>query len=158
MPDIPIDTLFIVGLLIASFVGKFIQKKPEKTPASEKPTPLNPDTGNKNPSLTEVLKEAWERANQPEVPLPEVNAPSVSLEENEPVVDYNKPITNEKDSSRPTSYQKVERVRTETPVTNGLIGHSWIKNDLLSNRNSLKRAVVLKEILDKPKSLRSFYE
>ena len=90
MPDIPIDTLFIVGLLIASFVGKFIQKKPEKLQHLRSPTPLKPNTGNKNPSLTEVLKEAWERANQPDDPLPEVKAPSVSLEENEPVVDYNK--------------------------------------------------------------------
>ena len=34
--------------------------------------------------------------------------------------------------------------------------HSWIKKELFSNRNSLKRAFLLKEILDKPKSLRPF--
>jgi len=34
--------------------------------------------------------------------------------------------------------------------------HSWIRQDLFSSSNSLKKAFVLKEILDKPKSLRSF--
>ena len=34
--------------------------------------------------------------------------------------------------------------------------HNWIRQDLFSSSNSLKKAFVLKEILDKPKSLRSF--
>jgi hypothetical protein len=29
MPDLPLDTLFIVGLLIASFVGSFSKRKQE---------------------------------------------------------------------------------------------------------------------------------
>jgi len=30
MPDLPLDTLFIVGLLVASFVGKIIEAKAKK--------------------------------------------------------------------------------------------------------------------------------
>ena len=42
--------------------------------------------------------------------------------------------------------------------TNRIQGsHSWIKRDLFSNRNSLKQAFVLKEILDKPKVPQTFF-
>ena len=36
MPDLPIDTLFIVGLLIASFVGKILEGKANKSKQGKK--------------------------------------------------------------------------------------------------------------------------
>ena len=71
MPDLPLDTLFIVGLLIASFVGKFFQKKSgDESPSNNKPIGT-PENREKTPTLRDVLREAWDKANQPEVLEPE---------------------------------------------------------------------------------------
>ena len=71
MPDLPLDTLFIVGLLIASFVGKFFQKKSgDESPSNNKPIG-SPENKEKTPTLRDVLREAWDKANQPEVLEPE---------------------------------------------------------------------------------------
>ena len=57
MTELPLDTLLIIGLVIASFVGKFFQKK-EGTPSS-KPKPREKESSAEGESLEDVLKEAW---------------------------------------------------------------------------------------------------
>ena len=64
MPDINLDTLFIVGLILASLIGKFFKKK-EPTDSSE--TSADSET-----SLESVLKDAWQKATQPIYLLPPI--------------------------------------------------------------------------------------
>ena len=52
MPDLPIDTLFIVGLLIASFVGKLLEgrsKNKNTTTKSQKTSKKKGETVEKKP-------------------------------------------------------------------------------------------------------------
>ena len=158
MPDIPIDTLFIIGLVIASFVGKFFQKKNEDS-STPKSKPANTSSSDgKNPTLRDVLKEAWERANQPEVLQPEFTdtiPPPLPIEEVESKTEDEKQLSNNI-LPQAVAIKKEEDFPTYSSRNSRQGTHSWIKRDLFSSRNSLKQAFVLKEILDKPKSLRSF--
>ena len=159
MPDIPIDTLFIIGLVIASFVGKFFQKKNEDTSSSKSKPAKSSSTDGKNPTLRDVLKEAWERANQPEVLQPEFTdtiPPPLPIEEVESETKDKKQLSNEDILPQAVAIKKEQDFPTDTSRNSRQGTHSWIKRDLFSNRNSLRQAFVLKEILDKPKSLRSF--
>ena len=158
MPDIPIDTLVIIGLVIASFVGKFFQKKSEESSAPKKSPKGTSNTGEKSPTLRDVLKEAWERANQPEIVKPELTEPSPShsyseLEETETkdIIE----IPAQENLPQSVALKKAESEPTNSSERRSESGHSWVKRELLSDSNSLKRAFVLKEILDKPKSLKS---
>ncbi len=160
MPDLPLDTLFIVGLLIASFVGKFFQKKSgDESPSNNKPlgTPENKD---KTPTLRDVLREAWDKANQPEVPEPEFTEstpPPLPFEYEEEGINEDEEIRSEKIAPKVMPQMENKLQLGFSSANNRIQGrHNWIKKELFSNRNSLKRAFLLKEILDKPKSLRPF--
>ena len=48
-------------------------------------------------------------------------------------------------------YSQAKHKRGVGPQTN----YSWVKDELLGGSCSLKKAIILKEILDQPKSLRS---
>ena len=86
MPDLPLDTLFIVGLLIASFVGKMLEgrKKKEKErntsvprdrPFKQKPvTDYKEVAGEKG--LGDLLKEAFGEAIEPIPPRAEARGPA----------------------------------------------------------------------------------
>ena len=54
MPEINLDTLFIVGLILASLIGKIFKKK-EPTDSIDK----NVDS---ETSLEDVLKDAWKKS------------------------------------------------------------------------------------------------
>lgn len=160
MPDLPLDTLFIVGLLIASFVGKFFQKKSgDESPSNNKPlgTPENKD---KTPTLRDVLREAWDKANQPEVLEPEFTEstpPPLPFEYEEEGINEDEEIRSEKIAPKVMPQIENKLQLGFSSANNRIQGrHNWIKKELFSNRNSLKRAFLLKEILDKPKSLRPF--
>ena len=57
MPDIPLDTLLIIGLVIASFIGKLTQKKaPIPKEGNKKPDSTQEDPVKGSPSLEDVLK------------------------------------------------------------------------------------------------------
>jgi hypothetical protein len=154
MPDIPIDTLFIIGLVIASFVGKIFQKNQAKKPLSSKPQNSS-KLEEPKPSLGDILKDAWERANQqdeiqpefskpaPPPPLPQESEEKV-LQIKEEVVLPKANLTINTLAKQNTAYQHVK-----------LKNHFGIKRELLSNTDTLKKAFVLKEILDKPVSLRT---
>jgi hypothetical protein len=107
-----------------------------------------------------VLREAWDKANQPEVLEPEFTEstpPPVSFEYDEGGINENEEIPSEKIIPEALP-QMGEKLQLGFSTANNRIQgrHNWIKKELLSNRNSLKRAFLLKEILDKPKSLRPF--
>jgi hypothetical protein len=160
MPDLPLDTLFIVGLLIASFVGKFFQKKSgDESPSNTKPIDSS-ENKEKTPTLRDVLREAWDKANQPEVQEPEfTESPPLPLplENEKGGINENEEIPSEKiiPESLPQMGEKVQ-LGFSTANSRMQGSHNRIKKELFSNRNSLKRAFLLKEILDKPKSLRPF--
>ena len=56
MPDINFDTLFIVGLILASVIGQIFKKKEQDT---EQKKDNNSDF---EPSLNDVVKEFWAKA------------------------------------------------------------------------------------------------
>ena len=59
MPDINLDTLFIVGLILASLIGKIFKKKEPDDSVEKK---IDSDT-----SLEDALKDAWQKViKQPE--------------------------------------------------------------------------------------------
>ena len=60
MPDLPLNTLFIIGLLIASFVGKFFQKNQEMNVSNNKPIGSS-ENKEKLKTLRDVLEEAWDK-------------------------------------------------------------------------------------------------
>ena len=159
MPDIPIDTLVIIGLVLASFIGKFFQKKSEEspTPNSSSKGPSNKEE--KRPTLRDVLREAWERANQPEIVEPEIPEPSpthLHSELEETSNDAENEIPEQESLPQAVALKKIEIESAINSDSHSESGHSWLKKELLSDSNSLRRAFVLKEILGKPKSLKSF--
>ena len=106
-----------------------------------------------------MLREAWERANQPEVLQPEFTdtiPPPLPIEEVESETEDEKLLSNEDILPQAIAIKKEQSFPTDTSRNSRQGSHYWIKRDLFSSRNSLKQAFVLKEILDKPKSLRSF--
>ena len=167
MTELPLDTLLIIGLVIASFVGKFFQKK-EGT-SSSKPKPTEKEPSAEGESLEDVLKEAWKRATQPEAAQREVAPPPLPFELEEeqdftppPIVSpkededhYRLPVTKhsvDQAWAQPKSNQNL-RISDENFTNSSTY---WLKDSLSGGSQNLKKAFVLKEILDKPKSLKSF--
>ena len=167
MTELPLDTLLIIGLVVASFVGKFFQKK-EGTPSS-KPKPREKEASAEGESLEDVLKEAWKRATQPESAHPEVAPPPLPVEIEEEQDFTPPPIVSPKEDENnyrlPVSKGSVDQACAQTKSSQNL-GISdenftnsstyWLKDSLSGGSQNLKKAFVLKEILDKPKSLKSF--
>ena len=171
MTELPIDTLIIIGLVIASFVGKFFQKKEGEKP---KRTVGRTPTGDPQPTMEDVLREAWQKATQPQetgdayesspppipVELTEEQLAVPSLMEEVPIdplpVEAN-PVQEKPADERDfpsidrKPYSQAKQKRRVVPQTN----YSWVKDELLGGSGSLKKAIILKEILDQPKSLRS---
>ena len=58
MPDLPLDTLIIVGLVLASLIGRLFQKKdpPKANPQESSPEDSPSDEEN---SLEDILRKAW---------------------------------------------------------------------------------------------------
>ena len=48
MPDIPLDTLFIVGLLLASFVGKLMEGRAKNNKRAPMSKPRSESDGREN--------------------------------------------------------------------------------------------------------------
>lgn len=153
MPDI--DTLFIIGLVIASIIGN-LSKKKGKQPGRKDKVPGKKMEPDQNPTLEDVLKEAWANFKKPQEitktntqqvePIIPVSLPQERVEEK-----VRKSFKNEKKSLHSRTkelpknhYQLVEQ-KGKFPT---------IKSDLFSNKASLKKAFVLKEILDQPVSMR----
>ena len=149
MPDLPLDTLVIIGLVLASLIGRIFQKKqnPEKNPAKE-PSSQSAST---QPSLDEVLKKAF---GPPEIVV-EDEYEEMVVSDHEIQIDQ--PVTIDLEPSPvpdpipdPALSRKTE---IESPLAESL-GVS-ARRELFTSQGSLRKAFVLKEILDKPVSLRS---
>jgi hypothetical protein len=156
MPDINLDSLFIIGLILASLIGKILKKgdPEEKQRGKEK----------KEPSLEDVIKEAWQKATNPEQivksevepSLPPNNLPTNKVTE----IENTSTVLNNTSNFQPI----VDVVpKPKSPKERG-VWHSVPQNEisvkknaykeLLSSKSSLQQAFILKEILGKPVSLR----
>ena len=156
MPDIDLDSLFIIGLILASLIGKIFKKgdPEEKQSGKEK----------KEPSLEDVIKNAWQKATNPEKivqseappPLPSNNL----LNENITEIEDTSTVLNNTSNSQPvvdvvpkTKSTKERGVWHSVPQNEISVKKNAYK-ELLSSKSSLQQAFILKEILGKPVSLR----
>ena len=155
MPDLPIDTLFIVGLLLASFIGKLMEGKAKKR--KEVPTDqtgknrdetLGPVRGK---NLGDILRETFgEVAQEPSPPV---------VTEIDSSLDY---AVSEKSDNH--SHKAKIKMKEETPkpstsvIYNSDISSNntrqWLKNEALGSKTSLRRSFLVKEVLDQPPGLR----
>jgi hypothetical protein len=152
MPDINLDTLFIVGLILASLIGKIFKKKEPDDSVEKK---IDSDT-----SLEDALKDAWQKVTkqpeektEPTPPLPTASSLKITEVEKPPL-----PVI----SASP----EIESIIDST-LNDSISGSIWDSNDSkvesrkritykkqLSSKASLKSAFVLREILDQPVSIR----
>ena len=144
MPDLPIDTLIIFGLILASLIGRIFQKK-ENSDSSE-PAPQDAPT-TEGASLEDILRKAWPGQEQTEEEVWEEEIPPQAQEPEQMVVPaivpkQSPPVTAEGPS-------KPENAKDKDKKAN------WLRTELGSSKGSLRRAFVMKEVLDKPVSLRS---
>ena len=80
MPDIPLDTLFIVGLLLASFVGKLMEgraKNNKRAPMSKPQSESDGRENSENKDLGDILRETFGEVIEP---IPENSLPHIERE------------------------------------------------------------------------------
>ena len=149
MPDLPLDTLVIIGLVLASLIGRIFQKKqdPEKGPAKA-PSTQSSDSG---PTLDEVLKKAFGEPDiVEEFEYEELVAADQSGQREQPEeLDLPPPSSPE---PIPTSSSLQETPKEPIPARSP---GRRARRELFAEGGSLRKAFVLKEILDKPVSLRT---
>ena len=152
MPDLNLDTLFIIGLVLASLIGKFFRKK-ESTEPSEKNVATEP-------TLEDALKGLWQKATQ---------GTEEKIESTHPLPSSIKPVEKFTEKEKPSDKIIISDKKTAvgSPLKSPAIQSVWnsqdtIKNKqetltykkLLSSKRSLRQAFVLREILGQPISIR----
>lgn len=181
MPDIQFDSLIILLLVLASLFGRLFKKKDENAPSP--PSPRQPREGSDSdeveedtPELRDVLRDFWEKSRA--MGEQEYQRQQQSIEEipEESLVPSPPPILTVKDptpapppiAQQETSNQVAYRQKGETDhlgaetknlkafeqssgKTNPL-AKSIVKD--LQSPDSLRKALVLREILGPPVSLR----
>jgi hypothetical protein len=152
MSDIPIDTLFIVGLLIASFVGKLLEgraKRKKESPVDSLPKSNKRErelTDSKN--LDDLLRETFTEVVEP------------NLKEDIPFIEKRDAAFNSKAAYKtdilvtPSKSNKYSSrldgaLQKEDPKSSKV----WIRTEGLKSNQNLRRAFLLKEILGKPPGL-----
>jgi len=151
MPDLPLDTLFIVGLLVASFVGKIIEAKAKKTKLDtsnqSKPQKVDrkstlpvPDKKEWDDLYSETFGEIVEENDQD-------NLSSAYSAEEKIVLTNSSTLKNRKALSSSLDAKDFEQ-------TIQITTHKWLKTDALSSSKALKRAFIVKEVIDQPVGLR----
>ena len=153
MPDI--DTLFIIGLVIASIIGNLSKKKGKQAEKKNK-VPGKKMEADQNPTLEDVLKEAWANFKKPQEitqtdSQQEEAVIPASLVQERVQEKVRKSFKHEKTSLHsgtkelPQNHYHLVEEKGKFPT---------IKSDLFSNKATLKKAFILKEILDQPVSMR----
>lgn len=149
MPDLPLDTLVIIGLVLASLIGRIFQKKqnPEKSPTKEPSS----QAASTQPSLDEVLKKAF---GSPEIVVEDeyeemvVSDHEIQLDEPATIDLEPSPVPDPIPAPALSWKTEIESPLAESPGVSA-------RRELFTSQGSLRKAFVLKEILDKPVSLRS---
>ena len=154
MPDLPIDTLFIVGLLIASFVGKLLEGRAKKKNTNTK-TQNSSRRGSKTveeKNLGDILRETFREAIEP---LTEEKSDLKRVENQEKIP----PPNLHKNSTRNSNMdvvpaEEISQTDEELHADNAISTRHWLKYEALSSPKSLRRAFLVKEVLDQPPGLR----
>jgi len=155
MSDIPVDTLFIVGLLLASFIGKLMEGKAKKR--KEVPTDqternreetLGPIRGK---NLGDLLRDTFGEVIQEHSP-PVVTEIDSNL-------DYAVSYKSDNISHKAKIQVKEEKPKpSKSAIFNSAISSNntrqWLKNEALGSKVSLRRSFLVKEVLDHPPGLR----
>jgi len=155
MPDLPVDTLFIVGLLLASFIGKLMEGKAKKR--KEVPTDQTERNREKTigpvrgKNLGDILRETFGEVVQE-------SSPTIVAE-----IDSNLDYAVSKESDNISHKTKI-KVKEEKPkpsestIYNSAIysnnTRQWLKKEALGSKISLRRSFLVKEVLDQPPGLR----
>ena len=155
MPELPLDTLFIVGLLIASFVGKILEGKAKKKKEVRKPKrPHSPredsvpeGSGPEEKGLGELLREAFGEAIEP---IQEEAPYQGNLPENEPALlpDNITRIT------PPLAAYANNTTTKGSSDEQDFSARKWLRTEALGSTRSLRRSFLVKEVLDQPVGLR----
>ena len=154
MPDINLDSLFIIGLILASLVGKIFKKKePPKTDSPDK------ERADKE-SLEDLFKGAWEAVTNPEQakldspgPKPPSLAPEQITEIEElPVVESTTSVIEPSVSA--VTHKSVSSDEWQPSKRRQKSNMGKRSRKILFSKGSLKNAFVLNEILGKPVSIR----
>ena len=155
MPELPLDTLFIVGLLIASFVGKILEGKAKKKKEVRKPKrPHSPredsvpeGSGPEEKGLGELLREAFGEAIEPiqdEAPY------QANLPENEPAL-----LPDNITRITPPLAAYANKTTTKgSSDEQDFSARKWLRTEALGSTRSLRRSFLVKEVLDQPVGLR----
>jgi len=144
MPDIPIDTLLIIGLVIASFIGKLTQKKASIPQAGNKDTDFTQeDPPRDSASLEDVLKEAWKNFND-----------SSDEPINEPITKTPASLPRKKELLKKKVLEKKEPTFSYDYDSSAAGTFLTVTGDLKNSNKSLRKAFLLKEILDQPVSIK----
>ena len=148
MPDIPLDTLLIIGLVIASFIGKLTQKKASIPQAGNKDTDsTQEDSQRDSASLEDVLKEAWKNFN-------DSSDEPINESINEPITKSPAPLPRKKELLKKKVLEKKDpnfSYDYDSSVTGTFL---TVTGDLKNSNKSLRKAFLLKEILDQPVSIK----
>ena len=154
MPDINLDSLFIIGLILASLVGKIFKKKePPKTDSPDK------ERADKE-SLEDLFKGAWEAVTNPEQskldsprPKPPSLTPGQITEIEElPVVESTTSVIEPSVSA--VTHKSVSNDEWQPSKRRQKSNMGKRSRKILFSKGSLKNAFVLNEILGKPVSIR----
>ena len=155
MPELPLDTLFIVGLLIASFVGKILEGKAKKKKEVRKPKRSHPPredsvpegSGPEEKGLGELLREAFGEAIEP---VQEEATYQANLPKKEPALlpEHITPIT-------PQLAAYANKTTTKgSSDEQDFSARKWLRTEALGSTRSLRRSFLVKEVLDQPVGLR----
>ena len=181
MPDIQFDSLIILLLVLASLFGRLFKKKDEDAPS---PPPRQPREGSDSdeveedtPELRDVLRDFWEKSRAmgeqeyqrqqqsieeiPEGSLVPTPPPIVTAKDPSPAPP---PIAQQETSNQVAYRQKGETDHTGAETKNlkafdqssgktNPLAKSIVKD--LQSPDSLRKALVLREILEPPVSLRN---
>lgn len=150
MPDINLDSLFIIGLILASLVGKIFKKKEQPKSNSPKKEKVGKE------SLEDLFKGAWEAVTNPDQANID-SPPSLTPEQ----------ITEIEELSVVESTSSVVEPSVPTAAHKYLSDDEWQPSKrrkssnmgkrsrkILFSKGSLRNAFVLNEILGKPVSIR----
>lgn len=156
MPDIPLDTLFIVGLLLASFVGKLMEgraKNNKRAPMSKPQSESDGRENSENKDLGDILRETFGEVIEP---IPENSLPHVERENES--IEYSYPKKAITKIQKPDSNTPVQAFASITGSDDDTkkyrSNRDWLRSEALSSKKSLRRAFLLKEVLDQPPGLR----
>ena len=146
MPDLPLDTLVIVGLVLASLIGRLFQKKDPQKAKPQGSSPEDSPSDEEN-SLEDILRKAWPGEEE----LEQEALAEELVSQAEEIPQAVAPAILAKPSAQVPAKASF---KTEKPLMEPQ-KPNWLRHELSSSKNSLRKAFVLKEVLDKPVSLRS---